>query len=267
MKHQREGRRLSSLYYLAIGGWTWINRTRPFLISSFHNRVFLPSRWIHLMCFSSTRWKCICVKKTTSTAPSTKCGCSWQPVDSMSVPESLLTQCSHSGGDLEGQDVYKAMLTCWRLLSCVHTRLYTHVLFSVLFSSGMVRGLEPEGRQVGISGNDYKLSLGVNWNISHVLHCTLYIVFASIASMWCTTSALDQLFGILLKCYSKPTTNSSNPRIPSVFLSSQQRTKRQDRNGVWMLPLSSQQHGGCIGETINNPQPHPAPLYKGRPEG
>lgn len=63
MKHQREGRRLSSLYYLAIGGWTWINRTRPFLISSFHNRVFLPSRWIHLMCFSSTRWKCICVKK------------------------------------------------------------------------------------------------------------------------------------------------------------------------------------------------------------
>lgn len=90
----------------------------------------------------------------------------------MSVkPESLLTQCSHSGGDLEGQDVYKAMLTCWRLLSCMHTRLYTHVLFldekcppgaerksfSQLDTSGMVRGLEPEGRQVGISSNNYKL--------------------------------------------------------------------------------------------------------------
>ena len=111
-------------------------------------------------------WK----KKNTSTAPSTKCGCSWQPVDSKSVkPESLLTQCSHSGGDLEGQDVYKAMLTCWRLLSCMHTCLYTHVLlekcptgaerklFSQLDTSGMVRGLEPEGRQVGISSNDYKL--------------------------------------------------------------------------------------------------------------
>lgn len=157
----------------------------------------------------------------------------------MSVkPESLLTQCSHSGGDLEGQDVYKAMLTCWRLLSCMHTRLYTHVLFldekcppgaerksfSQLDTSGMVRGLEPEGRQVGISSNNYKLlkrmrlfercthpsedvektadqchslggggggqnlllksiincpslhqvmSLGVNWNISHVLHCKM----------------------------------------------------------------------------------------------
>ena len=29
--------------------------------------------------------------------------------------------------------------------------------------------------------------------------------------MWYTTSALDQLFGILLKCYSKPTINSNNP--------------------------------------------------------